>query len=245
MKSAGIVAGVALALGMGGAAMAADLGPAAPMAPVVAAAAPYNWTGFYVGVHGGYGWGNVDSTSLYWSGGVIPVPPPNHDSFDDDGGILGGQVGYNYQLRNDVVLGIEGALSWMDMKGQFTFGPGAGGPGTAGGSADMAATVRGRIGYAFGRFLPYVAGGLAYEHTKSFIDIPGTTNARDNADAWGWTIGAGVEYALTNHISLRAEYLHEDFGAAKTRLAYPGGSYLAVSAKSTQDIGLVGINYRF
>jgi outer membrane immunogenic protein len=131
--------------------------PASVLPAATAASTPlsYNWTGFYVGAHGGYG----------FVGG-----PDISDGYE-----VGGQLGVNRQF-DQFVAGIEiegGSVDW--------------GPVTTAGS------IRLRGGLAFDRFLAYAAGGMGVE------------------DSIGWTVGGGVEYGLTDRISLGAEYLHHDF----------------------------------
>src|SRR5262245_4141112 len=126
-------------------AFAADLRRPPPEYPVKAPVVRiFDWTGFYVGVNGGYGWG----TSRYEF-------PAATNRFDVSGGIAGGTVGYNYQV-GQTVLGIEGDFDWQDVNGSA--------PCVAGvcqTKSNWLATVRGRLGYAADRFMPYVTGGAA------------------------------------------------------------------------------------
>ncbi|HEY1544577.1 MAG TPA: outer membrane protein [Xanthobacteraceae bacterium] len=172
---------------------AADLPRPVP-APMVTKAAPYvapgfNWTGLYVGVNGGGGWGHA-FTDL--SGGM-----------GTSGGVAGGTIGYNAQF-GAWVLGLEGDMDWSDVSGSRSTG---GCPGCSV-SNDWLSTARGRVGYAFGSWLPYVTGGLAAGDVKaSAPGFPGATNTQI-----GWAAGAGVEYALSNQWSAKVEYLHVDLG---------------------------------
>ena len=196
-----LLSGVA-ALGLiaAGAASAADLpsrkGPV--VAPVYVPA--FTWTGFYVGANAGYGWGNMDSVGV--------------SAFSDlDGFVGGGQIGYNYQL-GQIVLGVEADFQGADLKA----GPSFAGFGIVGeGKTEWFGTVRGRVGYAFDRFLPYITGGLAYGNVKTTL-APGVTinglNSDDNTHT-GWTVGGGVEYAFTNNLVGGVEYLYVDLGDKK------------------------------
>ena len=135
---AALVAGV-------GSASAADLPRKAPMAaPVVAQV--YNWTGLYVGVHGGYGWGDVSG-------------------LDVDGWFLGGQVGFNWQAPGSpIVFGIEVDSAWANIEGsEVGIIPGFAAVGVAS-EIQYQGSLRGRVGYAFDRALLYVTGGLAWMH---------------------------------------------------------------------------------
>jgi outer membrane immunogenic protein len=166
-------------------ASAADLRPA-PYAAAPYAAPYYNWTGFYVGINGGGGWGN--ST---WTGA---------NSFNTSGGLIGGTVGYMRQF-GPLVAGIEGDLDWANIQGGglCTFACQT--------TTNWLGTARGRVGYAFDRWLPYVTGGLAFGNFEAASNLgkSDTTNA-------GWTIGAGVEYGFVPNVSVKAEYLYVDLG---------------------------------
>ena len=173
-------------------AAAADLSVAplykAPPAEVTQA---YNWTGFYLGVNGGGGWGRS-----WWSATATPV--------DLSGAHAGGTAGYNWQFGN-AVLGLEGDMDWSNLKGTNTR---RGCPAGCSTNDNWLSTVRGRAGYAFGGIMPYVTGGLAVGDIRAAT--PGfagasTTNA-------GWTAGGGLEVALPGNWSAKAEYLHVDLG---------------------------------
>src|SRR5581483_5741775 len=174
-----------------GTAAAADLARPAPApyykAPVMAPA--FSWTGFYVGLNGGGGFGRSawDSTG----------------SFNTSGGVIGGTVGYNYQV-GQAVLGVEGDIDWADISGTTNNACGLG----CKTSDSWLATVRGRLGYAADRFMPYITGGLALGDVKA--TTPGFAGA--SSDRAGWTLGAGLEFAVAQNWSLKAEYLYVDLG---------------------------------
>lgn len=152
----------------------------------------YDWTGFYLGVNGGGGWGHS-----YWNSSTTGM--------NLSGAMLGGTAGYNWQLNNRFVFGVEGDVDWANLKGSNTT---AGCPFGCTTSDSWLSTVRGRLGYAFGGIMPYVTGGLAVGDIKAAS--PGFTGATDtNA---GWTAGGGVEFALPGNWSAKAEYLHADLG---------------------------------
>jgi outer membrane immunogenic protein len=128
-------------------AAAADLPPRpAPQqyykAPVVVPA--YSWTGFYIGLNGGGGFGNSHWDAL-------------GSNFDISGGLVGGTIGYNYQA-GQAVFGVEGDIDWADINGSTTSGC----PTTCKTSDSWLSTVRGRLGYAADRFMPFVTGGVAF-----------------------------------------------------------------------------------
>jgi len=204
-----------------GPATAADLqrryGPATK-APIYGPG--YNWTGFYLGIAGGGGWGRSDWTST--------------GAFDLSGGIIGGTAGYNWQMSS-FVFGLEGDVSWSNIKGN-TFATCAAGCETRN---SWLSTVRGRVGYAFDRFLPYVTGGVA------FGDIKATRPAfvgRSETNA-GWTLGAGLEFAVAGNWTVKGEYLYVDLGDFTCGLSCSALAGDKVSFRS--HIARGGINYRF
>ena len=233
--------GSALAVGMATAsASAADLPVrAAPApAPVYAPVATYNWSGFYVGGHVGYGWADFDFRDPYVKitapglGGLLPggglfVGLPLAREFDGDGVLGGAQVGVNAQI-GALVVGMEGDFSWTDLDGEFrsTFGPAAiAGIGvlrtSEGVSAelDWLATVRGRVGWAVDRFLVYGTAGVAFGQIEGAGDITITSGANrltvaasEQNTHVGWTAGFGVEGMITPNLSAKLEYLYANLG---------------------------------
>jgi outer membrane immunogenic protein len=207
---------------LAGSAAAADLPPGpAPYYKAPPAYAPYSWTGFYIGLNGGGGFGQ----STWGSVG----------SFDLSGGLVGGTVGYNYQI-GQVVLGAESDIDWSDIRGTSTTVTCPLGC-TTGNS--WLSTVRGRVGYAADRFMPYVTGGAAFGNINA--SSPGlvgasTTNA-------GWTVGTGIEFAITGRWSAKVEYLFVDLGKFNCGPNCGGGFVDNVSF--TTNILRAGVNYRF
>ncbi len=219
--SAGILAGLALA----GQAMAADLGRRAQM-PVKAPeymAPVYLWAGPYIGINGGGGWGTSS-----WSGA------PATGNFDLSGGLIGGTIGYNWQ-QGPWVLGLEGDIDWSDIRGSTTVNCALG----CETRNTWLSTVRGRVGYAFDRFLPYFTGGLAVGGVEANpTGFPGASETRA-----GWTIGGGLEFAIAGPWSAKAEYLYVDLGSFDCGVACGGTAPDNVSF--TSNIFRGGINYKF
>lgn len=217
-----VLAGVAGAAVVG-TASAADLARRAPRRPVIKAPAyvPFSWTGFYLGVNGGYGFGRSK-----WSG--LPA------SFDVNGGLVGGQLGYNWQL-GQLVYGLEGDGDWSDLRG--TANPAACGT-VCRTRNDYLATVRGRLGYAMDRLLPYATGGLAVGNIHA--TVPGFAGIDTNRA--GWTVGGGLEYAVAPNWSVKAEYLYVDLGnnTCSTMCGLPNND-----VSLTSNVVRGGINYRF
>ena len=207
----------ALMAGVASSAMAADLPThKAPPAPAPYYAPPiFSWTGFYVGVNGGWGGGS--------SGGDFGSP---------SGGLVGGTVGYNYQI-GQFVAGLEGDWDWADLNknGANVLGP-------YGNKIDDMVTARARAGVALGRALLYVTGGYAGVDVKTSLPYYSYSSTDWRSGA---AIGAGLEYAFTNNISVKAEYLYTPF----VDQTYFAGTPDAENNKLAVSLFRVGINYKF
>ncbi len=208
----------ALSLGFVSAAQAAD-----PIIyeqpPVMLPAAMYDWSGFYAGIGAGYGTGDAD----YGFGGG--------GSYDIDGFILGGIVGYNFQT-GPWVFGVEGDLYWSGIDGS------TGDFGGISTDVDWLGSVRGRVGYAFDNILPYVTAGVAFAHSD--VDIAAFGGVSDNNTHIGWTAGLGVEVGVTQNLSASLEYRYTDFGSETYELG-------AVTSSGSGDLHTVGaaLKWRF
>jgi outer membrane immunogenic protein len=179
-------------------AYAADLSRPVPQyykAPV-SVPPPFSWTGFYLGLEGGYGWGRESYTDNV----LGPV------DYRPQGGILGGVLGYRYQI-GQFVLGAEGSAAWADLNDSVT---GGGINETLKTRALYTAT--GQVGYAIGQVLLYAKGGWASAYIHNDINAPGALVASNSQNANGWTVGAGVDYALWQNVVLGVEYDHMDLG---------------------------------
>lgn len=223
-----LIAGVGLAAFWAQAALAADAPPGRYMPPPRAPAyVPFfSWSGFYVGVNAGYGFGHSN-----WTNTITNVSTGN---FAVNGAVLGGTMGYNIQLGGAVV-GVEGDIAWSNIKGSTTSVLCLGRCET---ENNWLGTLRGRIGYAFDRFLPYATGGAAFGNIKG--TTPLGSFARSEV---GWTAGGGLEYAFVNNWSAKLEYLYVDLG----RASCSGGCVAAPNTDATLNTSLVraGINYKF
>jgi outer membrane immunogenic protein len=223
-------------------AFAADI--SAP--PIYQSAPGYNWTGFYVGAHAGYAAGRAVVTDT--NGGVKPGP----FAYSPDGGFGGAQFGYNRQFSS-FLIGIEADVAYLG-----TSGKGVIGSANAASHQDLTLSggflgdITGRVGYAFDRFLVYGKGGYAYfdGSAKQQTTNPGYVATGTGAFN-GYAVGGGVEYALTQNVSLKAEYLHYDFG---TRGGYqtnvgdktsPLGYQFKNETSLRFDTVKIGANYRF
>lgn len=207
-------------------ASAADMPVKAPQAPI--APPLYNWTGFYVGGHAGYFWGRTRVEE----DGVVTEPNAKTNGFV--GGVLGG---YNWQT-GPVVLGIEGDFGWSNAHGTGTVTPPAPTVITTQlpnqYDVNWTSHVRGRLGYAADRWLFFVAGGLAIAdfNFQEGATITTIIPAQVGATFVGWSIGGGIEYAITQNILARAEFLYDNFGH-KDYIGSDGDPYRAKLTGST------------
>jgi outer membrane immunogenic protein len=201
-------------------ALAADIPRGMPVTKAPAFVPGYTWTGFYAGINGGYGWGNSD-----WNGFLSDT--------DVSGGLVGLTAGYNWQT-GALVFGLEGDIDWSNIRGSFASATCPIGCET---KNNWLGTVRGRIGYAFDRVMPYVTGGLAVGDIKA--SRAGFVGASDiNA---GWTIGGGVEGALFGNVTAKLEYLYVDLGSINCSIANCG----VASTDLRTNVVRAGVNLRF
>lgn len=232
MLKRALLGATALAL-LAGSASAADL---ATRYPVKAAPIPvqtFSWTGFYIGGNVGWAWssGNYDYTPF---GSLVSY---SYSPSDTNGFVGGLQAGYNYQFANNVVVGAETDFDWASISGNTLL---AGGPLDAysvSRNVDYFGTIRARLGYAMDRFLPYITGGAAYVN-NGYSDPFGQSYSNTK---WGWTIGAGLEYAITNNWTVKGEYLYIDAGNSTTN-TFTGNTIDVSNKISTARLG---VNYKF
>lgn len=243
-----IVFGLAAAMSLfATGAVAADLAAKPYVKAPVIVDPVWSWTGFYVGANGGYSWGRSRTDVSYFNPvtGLAIVPPAGSitsAAFDMNGGIAGGQAGYNWQSTN-WVFGIEGDLQWSGEKGSafyncvgtaipaggvclpgLTFLPAGGLAGTTltiDQSLQWFGTVRGRVGIlATPKVLFYGTGGLAFGEIKTTgrmtgfdgFGTPIASTGTSSTTRLGWTAGVGVEGKITQNWSAKLEYLYMDLG---------------------------------
>jgi outer membrane immunogenic protein len=179
-----------------------------------------NWAGFYVGIQGGYGWGDTEHFAGALTTGTQNV----------EGGLFGVTWGTNWQ-RGNWVYGFESDFSFSDLERRFAAGPCGG---TCVTDLRNLSTSRVRLGYAGVNHLVYVTGGLAYGEVRA-----GDSSARDDDTRFGWALGGGVEWAFAPRWSLKAEYLHIDLGDDRHYIS----GITPVHVDLTADIVRVGVNY--
>ena len=204
--------------------VAADLPRKAPIYKAPVYVAGFSWTGFYVGINGGYGFGKSS-----WSN-----PLGSSGNFNVKGGLVGGTLGYNLQTGS-WVFGLEGDVDASWIKGATT--PFCGLPGCETRNRWLA-TGRGRIGYAWDRWLPYITGGAAFGDIK-MTPFGGASETKTKI---GWTLGGGFEYAFMGPWSAKIEYNYVDLGKATCGVATCG---IDTDVKFKANIVKVGVNYRF
>jgi len=207
-----------------GAAAAADLARPQPMPyyPKAPAFVPtYSWTGFYFGINGG---GAFGSSSWDRTG-----------SRNISGGLIGSTLGYNYQIGQTVV-GVEGDIDWADINGSSTNACPAG----CKTSDTWLSTVRGRLGYAADRFMPFVTGGAAFGNIRA--STPGFPQT--GADRAGWTVGGGLEAALAANWTAKVEYLYVDLGSFNCGLNC-GAGLTTDNVSFHTNLLRAGVNYKF
>lgn len=233
MKKAITASLTGLAMVWAGAAGAADLrGVALPPAPELPTF--YSWTGVYGGVQGGYSWGS-NRVRIGSTGG--PFAPLSF-RINDDMAFGGAHAGFNYQTGN-VVLGIEGDIEAVNSRNRFD---GIGLSGRV--SQDWQGAARGRLGYAFDRLMVYAAGGASFTEYERRVFSGAGFGERLTSTRTGWNLGAGINFAFTDHLILGAEYRYTDFG--RNRFASPGAfPGLSGDQELTTQSARASVAYKF
>jgi outer membrane immunogenic protein len=210
-----------------GAASAADLPQAVPYARAPISPA-YDWTGFYIGAMGGYGWSDTVRATV---GGLAL----SASSTDIQGGFGGGTVGYNWQA-GQAVFGVEADAAWSDMNySQTSLGI------TLADKVQSFGSVTGRVGFAANAALFYVKGGYAWADNQLSASALGVTFSESHMHS-GWTIGGGLEYMFVPNWSGKIEYMYADYRNATYLAAFaPGGIGLGLTTNTVK----AGVNYHF
>jgi outer membrane immunogenic protein len=221
---------VALAALVASPALAADISRPPPAAykappPVVSY---YNWSGCYFGGHAGGLFARKD-----WTEATTGTDLGSHNA---DSYLAGAQVGCNIQVGGGWVFGIQGDYAWTDANGShtnngFTFNT----------QIDSLASVTGRVGYAWDRFLGYVKGGGAWERDNYDFSFAGVTVGTASETRSGWTVGVGSEYAFTDFLTGFIEYNYYDFGNRSN--TFSNGDIIDI--KETKNVVKGGLNFKF
>jgi len=268
MGSAGAVAVV-------GPALAADL----PVQPPISAPPPFSWTGIYLGGQIGYAWGNdranvtafvpgtpatpatpgmgvppcaicaiPETPGSPGSPGIPPIFLSDPFSTSPQGVIGGAHIGYNLQI-NQWVIGLEGTVDGTSIDKTVALGfPVDIASLTDSTRASVQGSIRARAGIAFDRVLLYATGGAAFTGIQNTYSLAVLNESISKTRA-GWTVGGGIEYAITNNWSVRAEYRYSDFGHyidyPFVTVVVPDGDTLTVQHHLTENQVQVGFSYRF
>ncbi len=268
MKKAGLTLAASLMLGVWSA-VADPLVLAQDASPPVIGSQTYDWSGFHLGISGGYLNSNASSEldsveGLLLEADVVNGALPESVSGSSGGAMFGVQAGYGQQFGR-FVLGIEGDVAWTNADGTTEFraiDPGtpyapifAGQETVTNFQTDLnnLATARLRAGVTADRALFYVTGGLAAGHVENEfqIAVPGLGQAfgpwAESGMLWGYTAGVGVEYAVTDDVTAKLEYLYYDLSDRKVRAtdaAFPGQQ---ITYRFLNNGGLIraGLNFQF
>src|SRR5215469_1563108 len=259
-------------------ALAASVTPAAAQfLPLTPLNGPVNWTGPYAGVALGADWGRLHGNVAVAGtpANAVPGSPAIAGSRfglrnGDDATVTGGgQVGYNYQFPNNIVIGGEADFRGGGPSSTTTVGTVPGLPNFVPGdrfntSSDWNGSIRGKLGYAWGPALIYATGGFAYADvnmnaryapaTVGGVSVPGKT-VSDSSVMVGPTVGGGVEYAVSPNLSVAGEYRYSDYGTETLHVgplqtAAGAGGALATAAVHghvglNDNTFMLKVNYRF
>jgi outer membrane immunogenic protein len=222
-------------------ALAADLPVKAPPPPVIPL---YNWTGFYLGGNGG--WGQNDTC---WAVGITVGFVLTDGCHDRSGGMLGGQLGYRWQMPNNhFVVGVEAQGDWANLNGSrvSSFDPSL----TLGSKVDGLGLFTGQFGFGLDTWLWYLKGGAAVTSNRFFVDsaFTGAELASLSSTRWGGVIGTGFEYGFGPNWSVGIEYDHLFLGTKDTTFTTTIPTTLTgVNTRISQDVDMITVrfNYRF
>lgn len=279
------------ALALSSPAFAADLAPVQmPLKAPPVAARPFSWTGCYIGGHLGGDWGSanfIDPNTLFnnvvalGSGLGLFAPTGAGIGIDQGAGFVGGgQVGCDYQFATNWVAGIAGDFSWTNLDGSASnpyaffggdplFGGKNGVPATLRDQTDWLASVTGRVGYAWDRWMFYGKGGVAWEHSRDSIaplfawgsgvgavcatvtpTAPCVASGTDTDT--GWTVGVGLTWAFADNWSAGIEYDHYGFGNHTVTLTSPAvagcfctGGSAPITVNQSIEVVKATLDYRF
>jgi outer membrane immunogenic protein len=225
----------------------------------------FSWTGFYVGLNVGGAFDNSDRVDV--SASLAGIGSDAYSLRNTSSGVTaGGQAGYNYEFSlgnlSGIVVGLEADAAYTDLSSNLPIDSGAIIPGSTvnlSSRLDYLGTVRGRLGYAYDRFLVYGTGGFAYgtvEHSAT-LEAPGlgaVASANLKTTETGFTYGGGFEYALpvdtyihmssTSAFTVRVEYLRYELDDNNINVALPGLA-ASIKFKDVGNIARAGINYKF
>jgi len=225
-------------------ALAADMG--VPPMSVPLAPPPFTWTGCYAGAQASGGWGQKNLSDT--NGILAPTPPVTGINLSISGWVVGGQIGCDYQFAPSWVVGIEGEASGGNIGGNTN----AALPAVPGDvvnfnvRTDFLASITGRVGYAWDRWLFYTKGGVAWAGDNyGAADLLGTFGFQGAETRIGWTAGAGVEWALWNNWAVKLEYDYYGFGTRSVTFVDNTISGIIGDVDIKQNIQVVKLGVNF
>jgi outer membrane immunogenic protein len=242
-----ILLGAAALIAMGAAPVsAADLAARPYKAAPMAAPMMYDWSGFYIGANGGYGWSRqcLDITAVGGIGGIFAEGCRNAG-----GGVAGGQVGYRWQ-SGPMVFGLEAQGDWANLRNSRItnlFNPAD----TFKSNINGLGLFTGQIGYAWNSTLLYVKGGAAVVNQRwdLFNTVTGVGIAQAERTRWGGTVGAGLEFGITPNWTVGVEYDYIWRTSDSSTFIIPAALIppTTVTANTRTDVNLitVRVNYKF
>ncbi|MFK4825643.1 outer membrane protein [Paenochrobactrum sp. BZR 588] len=200
-------------------------------APVVVAPV-FSWAGGYVGGQIGYGWA---SSKFSGEDGSEKVKPD---------GFLGGlYAGYNFDTGSNFIFGIDGDVTFNGLKKTVHDTDEFLGDDSLESKLRTSGAVRARVGIAYDRFLPYLAGGVAFGEVKNRLTIDGETYSHSKTRT-GWTVGGGFDYAATDNVIMRLEYRYTDYGRKDFAGTVDGLDFNSRNKFTVNEVRL-GVAYKF
>jgi outer membrane immunogenic protein len=207
----------------------------------------YNWSGVYLGINGGYGFGSSELTDPQNPSSLTTGGSTSSGSFNTNGGLLGGTLGVNFQTGG-FVFGVEGDWDWQGLQGtnnsSFCNILASGTP-SCETKSDWIGTIRGRAGYAADRVLFYATGGGAFGNVQTGLN---TLSLQSNTE-FGWTAGAGIEWAFADNWTAKVEYLFVDLGNTtcntSANCGFDAGIASNNSVSFTESMIRAGVNFKF
>jgi len=200
---------------------------------VVAPAPVFSWTGGYLGGQVGYGWGKSRFSDDFTA------------NLKPDGFLGGLYAGYNFDMGNNFVLGVDGDVTYNNLKDSYSVLAPDGLTDSIESKLRWSGAVRARAGLAMDRFMPYIAGGVAFGSVKNTLSVSDGINevsASQSKTHTGWTAGAGVDYAATDNVIVRLEYRYTDYGHKDYDFDLGAGS---VREKFKTNEVRLGVAYKF
>lgn len=209
----------------------------------------HSWSGLYIGANVGHAWGDIKFRDVIHN----DEPQDGTGKLEPDGWFGGGQIGFNLQ-RGNIVLGLEADLQGADISDGVSgivldeFADEA--TGRVAVHVNYFGSVRGRLGVAMDRVMPYVTGGFAWADVELDTAITADDYSESRSDTaihTGWVLGGGLEVALDQNWSLRGEYLYYDLGKKTYSVTYPDPESETLSSKAdlTFHTFRIGVNYKF